>query len=79
MVRVIDWLRAAGVTDIVINLHHRPETIAAAVGDGAHLHRADPGARNSRGDEDGFVEVARLDHVVPAELLLGLGERSVGR
>ena len=37
ILRVLDWLRAQGVTDVVINLHHRPETIAREVGDGAHL------------------------------------------
>lgn len=35
--RVIGWLTAAGVSDVVINLHHRPETIAAVIGDGASL------------------------------------------
>jgi NDP-sugar pyrophosphorylase family protein len=35
--RVIAGLRAQGVTDVVINLHHRPESITAVVGDGAHL------------------------------------------
>ncbi len=35
--RVIGWLTTAGVTDVVINLHHRPETIAAVVGDGSSL------------------------------------------
>jgi mannose-1-phosphate guanylyltransferase len=35
--RVIGWLTAAGVTDVVINLHHRPETIAAVIGDGSAL------------------------------------------
>jgi NDP-sugar pyrophosphorylase family protein len=34
---VLAWLRGQHVTDVVINLHHRPETIAAVVGDGAHL------------------------------------------
>jgi NDP-sugar pyrophosphorylase family protein len=33
--RIIKWLRRAGVRRIVVNLHHRPETIAAVVGDGA--------------------------------------------
>ncbi len=28
---------AQGVTDAVLNLHHRPETITSIVGDGAHL------------------------------------------
>lgn len=35
--RVLNWLRAQGVTDVVLNLHHRPETITGIVGDGAHL------------------------------------------
>ena len=35
--RVIGWLTGAGVTDVVINLHHRPESIAAIVGDGSAL------------------------------------------
>jgi mannose-1-phosphate guanylyltransferase len=35
--RVLDWLRREGVTDVVLNLHHRPETITAILGDGAHL------------------------------------------
>ena len=33
--RILRWLAAAGVTDAVLNLHHRPETITAAIGDGA--------------------------------------------
>jgi mannose-1-phosphate guanylyltransferase len=35
--RVIGWLVSQGVTDVVLNLHHRPETVAAVVGDGDHL------------------------------------------
>jgi NDP-sugar pyrophosphorylase family protein len=35
--RILAWLGAAGVHQIVINLHHRPETIAAVVGDGRDL------------------------------------------
>lgn len=35
--RVLDWLAAERVGDVVINLHHKPETIAGIVGDGAHL------------------------------------------
>lgn len=34
---VLDWLRRQGVTDLVLNLHHRAETITAIVGDGRHL------------------------------------------
>lgn len=33
--RVIRWLVSQGITDLVLNLHHRPETLAAVVGDGA--------------------------------------------
>ncbi|HUL75002.1 MAG TPA: sugar phosphate nucleotidyltransferase [Vicinamibacterales bacterium] len=35
--RAIGWLTRAGVTDVVVNLHHRPETVAAVLGDGASL------------------------------------------
>ena len=35
--RIIRWLAAAGVSDLVLNLHHLPHTITASVGDGAHL------------------------------------------
>jgi NDP-sugar pyrophosphorylase family protein len=35
--RIIAWLRGAGVSDLVLNLHHLPETIASAVGDGSDL------------------------------------------
>jgi mannose-1-phosphate guanylyltransferase len=35
--RIIAWLAAHGVTEIVLNLHHRPETLTAVVGDGADL------------------------------------------
>jgi mannose-1-phosphate guanylyltransferase len=35
--RVLDWLVAQRVADVVLNLHHLPETITALVGDGAHL------------------------------------------
>jgi len=34
---VLDWLQRQGVRDVVLNLHHRPETITSVVGDGAHL------------------------------------------
>jgi mannose-1-phosphate guanylyltransferase len=32
--RILRWLRAAGVTDVVLNLHHKPETLTRIVGDG---------------------------------------------
>ena len=33
--RILRELHAAGVDDIVLNLHHLPETVARAVGDGS--------------------------------------------
>jgi NDP-sugar pyrophosphorylase family protein len=33
--RVLQWLAAAGVRDAVLNLHHRPDTVTRAVGDGS--------------------------------------------
>jgi NDP-sugar pyrophosphorylase family protein len=35
--RIVAWLTAQGVTDLVLNLHHRPETLTMAVGDGSDL------------------------------------------
>jgi NDP-sugar pyrophosphorylase family protein len=35
--RIIAWLAAFGVRELVLNLHHRPETLTAVVGDGADL------------------------------------------
>lgn len=35
--RTIRWLVAQGVDDLVINLHHKPESIAAVVGDASDL------------------------------------------
>ena len=35
--RALLWLRREGVTDVVLNLHYKPDTITAIVGDGAHL------------------------------------------
>ncbi|MDH4063487.1 MAG: NDP-sugar synthase [Acidobacteriota bacterium] len=37
VLRVLDRLRAAGITRVVINLHHRAETITGLVGDGSSL------------------------------------------
>lgn len=37
IVRLLERLRAGGVSRVVINLHHRAETIASVVGDGARL------------------------------------------
>lgn len=35
--RIVRWLAARGLRDLVLNLHHKPETIARAVGDGSDL------------------------------------------
>jgi mannose-1-phosphate guanylyltransferase len=35
--RAVRWLVTHGVRDVILNLHHRPETIAASVGDGSDL------------------------------------------
>ena len=35
--RIIRWLASQGADDLVLNLHHRPETITAVVGDGGDL------------------------------------------
>lgn len=35
--RAIRWLAGQGLTDLVVNLHHKPETITAVVGDGSDL------------------------------------------
>ena len=35
--RIITWLSSSGVSDLVLNLHHLPETVASVVGDGSDL------------------------------------------
>jgi mannose-1-phosphate guanylyltransferase len=35
--RILTWLRDSGVCHVVLNLHHRPESITADVGDGSDL------------------------------------------
>jgi mannose-1-phosphate guanylyltransferase len=35
--RIIRWLVSHGVDDLVLNLHHRPETLTSVVGDGRDL------------------------------------------
>jgi len=35
--RIVAWLTSQGVTEIVMNLHHRPDTITAVVGGGRDL------------------------------------------
>jgi NDP-sugar pyrophosphorylase family protein len=36
-VRTIRWLVSHGIRDLVLNLHHKPESITASVGDGSDL------------------------------------------
>lgn len=38
--RILRWLRAHDITDAVLNLHHRPETLTAVVGEGRDLGMA---------------------------------------
>ena len=35
--RAVRWLVSQGVTDLVLNLHHRPASVAGSVGDGSDL------------------------------------------
>jgi mannose-1-phosphate guanylyltransferase len=35
--RIVAWLAGQGVTELVLNLHHLPETVAAVTGDGSDL------------------------------------------
>src|SRR5262245_32776654 len=35
--RVLAWLRGQDVRDVVLNLHHRADTITGVLGDGEHL------------------------------------------
>src|SRR5687767_6936509 len=35
--RIIRWLVSRGIPDLILNLHHKPETIAGLVGDGSDL------------------------------------------
>ena len=37
VVRILRWLRANGITDVVLNLHHAPETLTRLLGDGHEL------------------------------------------
>jgi len=37
IVRILSHLRENGVTDVVLNLHHRPETLTGLLGDGTAL------------------------------------------
>jgi len=35
--RILRWLSARGVREAIVNLHHRPETVAAVIGDGTQF------------------------------------------
>jgi NDP-sugar pyrophosphorylase family protein len=35
--RILRWLRDAGVSDVVLNLHHLPETLTRRIGDGSDI------------------------------------------
>jgi NDP-sugar pyrophosphorylase family protein len=35
--RILTWLARSGLSDVVLNLHHKPDTITRLVGDGADL------------------------------------------
>jgi len=35
--RIIRWLVSRGISDLILNLHHKPDTIAGIVGDGSDL------------------------------------------
>ncbi len=35
--RIVNWLVGQGLSELVLNLHHKPETIAARLGDGSAL------------------------------------------
>jgi mannose-1-phosphate guanylyltransferase len=35
--RIVRWLVSEGITDLVLNLHHLPATVAASIGDGGDL------------------------------------------
>jgi mannose-1-phosphate guanylyltransferase len=37
ILRILRWLRGAGVRRVIVNLHHRPQTITRAAGDGSPL------------------------------------------
>ena len=37
VVRILRWLREAGIQRVVLNLHHRPESVTSIVGDGSQF------------------------------------------
>src|SRR4051812_6879992 len=35
--RILTWLAGQGIREAIVNLHHRPDTVAAVIGDGSDL------------------------------------------
>jgi mannose-1-phosphate guanylyltransferase/mannose-1-phosphate guanylyltransferase/phosphomannomutase len=76
----LDWLAAAGVSEVCINLHYRPESIRSALGDGSryglrirYVHESEilgtAGAwRNAAGDWNGTSLVVYGDNVLRFDL-----------
>src|SRR5205823_9766070 len=60
-----------GTSKAALSWSHRP--------DGPHFHRAVRRARAARRPGERAVQIGRLDEVEAGELLLGLGEREIGR
>src|SRR5688572_7223072 len=73
--------RAASRTD---RLHRSARALHSCLwlvehDDGTDLDRSGARRRNARAHGNGLVEIARIDEVESAQLLLGLGERPVRR
>src|SRR5580692_8055746 len=60
------------------SLHDRASKLHIQLPDGTHLDTSVVGAGDARRDCNRIVEVLRIHYVEPAELLLGLGEWTVG-
>jgi NDP-sugar pyrophosphorylase family protein len=37
VIRILRWLAASGAVDVLLNLHHRPESVTSIVGDGSQV------------------------------------------
>ena len=37
IVRILQWLQRSGIRDVVLNLHHRPQSISTIIGDGSQF------------------------------------------
>ena len=87
--RAVEFLRSHGITDLIVNLHHRPETVTAALGDGGALgvrieYSYEPELRGTAGALDACRErlegrflVLFADNVYACDLdeMLALHER----